>query len=222
MLIKVVWLTKRTLNILELSWYERFGKRKKKLTSFSATSHIVRTIAERVISRREFGMRGWEMIHCQICKFATPLSPLLPKLPLSNSNAEDVRSLCGRTKVPHCWVSARCHQNSTYFYKNCLSNSLCKNILFVPWGDRSWRTPTDKVCWVDLQSRWKRRTAPCLTATQLPGTTFLAPAKWNTFVHGEQQKCMSRVESFVLTSFPNSKLFQTCSVGKALWRWNSH
>lgn len=59
-LLEVVWLTKRTLTILELSWYERFGKGKKKLTSFSATSHIVRTIAERVISRRKFGMRGLE------------------------------------------------------------------------------------------------------------------------------------------------------------------
>ena len=57
-LLQVVWLTKRKLTILELSWYERFGKGKKKLTSFSATSGIVRTIAERIISRRKFGMRG--------------------------------------------------------------------------------------------------------------------------------------------------------------------
>ena len=60
-LLQVVWLTKRTLTILELSWYERFGKGKKKLTSFSATSDIVRTIAERIISRRKFGMRGCTM-----------------------------------------------------------------------------------------------------------------------------------------------------------------
>lgn len=46
-LLQVVWLTKRTLTIVELSWYERFGKREKRLTSFSTSSHVVRTIAHR-------------------------------------------------------------------------------------------------------------------------------------------------------------------------------